>query len=817
MAVYKNKGQLLTSVCPWVLMADEGVVLIKNGALMSAYEFVAPDLDSCAASKIAAVSNMFNNAIMQLGEGWTIQFELQRTESNDYPGAIFNNLAAYLVDRQREINFSFLSSHYENRYYFCLTYQLPPEIQQKSTGIFYKTNNIEQCMNLGLVESEIKHFKMKTSMVTSIIRSYMDVKMLNSEELFSYLHTSVSLDWHKMCLPEEYKLFLDRAVTDCDLETSMPMKLGNHYIPILTVNSFPSMTIPAMFDALNKADTPLRWCTRFTTYSRETAIKKIDKAEKKFHSLRKSIGQWVLEATAGIQSTRENSGAHAQESDASTAKAECTMGITGFGDYVSNVMVWDIDFDKAEEKAKYIAGLIGSCNFSVKEETHNALQAFLSMQPGNVYANTRNLFISTGNMSHVIPISSVWNGLKNNEFLSQICGEGKPHVICSTNTGDPFFLNFNYQDVGHHWVSGPTGAGKSTYLSLAEIQWLKYPGARVIVFDKGLSSRCTTMCVGGTYIEPGKDDIAFQPLAELDTDEQRRWACEFIECLLEEQNIPVNAMMRKAIHQAIVYLAEKPVADRTLTSFWGYCDYQDPVTGMEYIRAGIAPYTLGGQYGNLFDRPTTGLPITDWTVFEMGSLMNMKQGAVAPSLFHLFRQCEKSFDGRPTLLVLDEAWVFLRNPFFAAKIVEWLKILRKKHVFVVFATQELEDAAQSPIASTIISQCGSKVYLADDQANTKLMKQSYHLFGLDDSEINLLASHMQKKKDYLFKSPVGTRQFNLDLDQLQLGILTTSAKDHVMLDKIEELHGKNTGNSLVLEILNARRIEYEHLFKNEVV
>ena len=68
-------------------------------------------------------------------------------------------------------------------------------------------------------------------------------------------------------------------------------------------------------------------------------------------------------------------------------------------------------------------------------------------------------------------------------------------------------------------------------------------------------------------------------------------------------------------------------------------------------------------------------------------------GAVAPVLTYLFHRLEERFDGRPTLLILDEAWLFLDNPLFAARIREWLKVLRKKNVAVVFATQSLADIA----------------------------------------------------------------------------------------------------------------------------
>jgi hypothetical protein len=53
-------------------------------------------------------------------------------------------------------------------------------------------------------------------------------------------------------------------------------------------------------------------------------------------------------------------------------------------------------------------------------------------------------------------------------------------------------------------------------------------------------------------------------------------------------------------------------------------------------------------------------------------------GAIAPVLTYLFHRLEARFTGRPTLLILDEAWVFLDHPLFAARIREWLKVLREE-------------------------------------------------------------------------------------------------------------------------------------------
>src|SRR6185437_10653676 len=103
------------------------------------------------------------------------------------------------------------------------------------------------------------------------------------------------------------------------------------------------------------------------------------------------------------------------------------------------------------------------------------------------------------------------------------------------------------------------------------------------------------------------------------------------------------------------------------------------------------------------------LALKDVQCFETEALMHQAV-VVPPVLTYLFHRLEERFDGRPTLLILDEAWVFLDNPIFAARIREWLKVLRKKNVAVVFATQSLADISNSSIAPAIIESCPQRIF-----------------------------------------------------------------------------------------------------------
>ena len=205
---YKRNKAELSSLCPWIVMADEGIVKLKGEALTCAYEFIAPDIASASLGKINTISNMFNNAMIQLGANWTIQFELQRSQSNFYPGSCFDNFTGYLIDRERELNFTYQKNHYKNRYFLIFTYFLPRQVEAKVKHFVMKSNNTDEDKDFKNLQNEIKNFKMHTHKVASVLGSIMYVKKLNSNELLELIHSSVSLEWHKMVYPEDHHILM---------------------------------------------------------------------------------------------------------------------------------------------------------------------------------------------------------------------------------------------------------------------------------------------------------------------------------------------------------------------------------------------------------------------------------------------------------------------------------------------------------------------------------------------------------------------------------------------------------------------------------
>jgi type IV secretion system protein VirB4 len=822
---FRENSNKLKYFCPWSVFCgkpDEGIVLLKTGALMRTYSYVCPDLGSASVDSIASVSWLFNQAVKSLGSGWALHFESVRFRSDAYPGSNWDNAAGYLVDRRRNELFTDRKTHFVNVYYLSLTRKLPDEILTKTVSLLYKKQRSagNGYYDRDIITREIQNFRDSSQAFVSYFSHRISVSSLDDNETASFLHSTVSSRRHPAGALKR-PCFIDSFITDDDLETASTLKLGDSYLPIIVIKNFPSETYPAMLQILNSSEIEYRWVIRWIARSKEESAKDIERYQKRFYGSRKSWGTAIMETVGNYESGREDPAAFAFEQDTNEAKVELSSDAYSFGYFTACLAVWDEDYPAALDKARYAVSLFNSSGFTAKQETFNPFQCFLAMQPGNTFARVDRPVLSSGNLSHIVSLSSVWQGMARNKWTEECFGCAAPLLVCSTASKTPFFLNLNVGDVGHAFIFGPAGAGKSTLIALIASQFLKYRNANVIILDKDKTARSVTMAAGGVYEEPGSENIAFQPLRELESVTDIMWAAEFVKCLLEMQGIKTDAVMSEAIITALRQIRDqKEPGRRNISTFQQYVNYTNPHTGINDIRVGVQPYTVNGQYGAIFDACETKLSLSKWIMIETGTLMKLGAQAVTPALMFIFRFIERvytkpdgNWTGDPTLLVLDEAWVFLDNDYFSRTIEEWLVTLRKKRVFCLFATQEVAKAAKSRINTTIVSQCQTKIYLADPSAATEVIAVFYRQFGLEEHEIVSLSQAVMKR-DYLYKSVNGVRLFELNLDPFQLALLTP---DHNQLDALEKKYGRNSRRPLATEILEAKGFrDYKNYFSQGV-
>ena len=206
------------------------------------------------------------------------------------------------------------------------------------------------------------------------------------------------------------------------------------------------------------------------------------------------------------------------------------------------------------------------------------------------------------------------------------------------------------------------------------------------------------------------------------------------------------------------------------------------------LKQALQPYTVGGPWGRLLDAESERLGNADVQAFETEGLIGA--GAAPAVLSYLFHRIEDRFDGRPTLLIVDEGWLALDDRGFAGQLREWLKTLRKKNASVIFATQSLADIDGSPIAAAIIESCPTRLFLPNERAFEPQIASIYRRFGLNDRQIEIL-SRATPKRDYYCQSRRGNRLFELGLSEVALAFTAASSKtDQADIARIITEHGR---------------------------
>jgi type IV secretion system protein VirB4 len=762
---YRHRADRLADHLPWAALVAPGVVLNKDGSFQRTASFRGPDLESATEAELVSACARANNVLRRFGIGWALFFDAERREALGYPSSDFPDAVSWLVDEERRAGFESVGQHYESRYHLTLLY-MPPADQTDTAG-------------RALVERSDDHkgrdwrqalaaFIAETDRALDLLSGFMpEVRPLDDAETLTFLHGTISTRRHEVAVPET-PMYLDGLLADTPLTGGLEPKLGATHLRTLTILGFPNLSRPGILDALNHQDFGYRWVTRFIALDKTDATKALTRLRRQWFNKRKSISALLREVIYNQPVQLLDSDADNKMADADLALQALGGDHVAFGYLTTTITVSGTDRAKAEEKVRGVERIVNGLGFTCIREGVNAVEAWLSSLPGHVYANVRQPLVHTLNLAHLMPLSSVWAGPARNAHL-----DGPPLLHAETGGSTPFRLSTHVGDVGHMLIVGPTGAGKSVLLALLALQFRRYRQAQVYIFDKGFSARAAVLAMGGAHHAPGlggeTDDgghaLAFQPLRHIDRTDERAWAAEWIAALLVHEQVAVTPEIKEALWSALNSLATAPVEERTLTGFALLLQS----TG---VRSALAPYTLEGPFGRLLDAAEDDLAIADIQCFETEALMG-QAGVVAPVLTYLFHRLEERFDGRPTLLVLDEAWIFLDHPLFAARIREWLKTLRKKNVAVVFATQSLADIADSSIAPAIVESCPQRIFLPNDRASEPQSRAAYERFGLNYAQIELI-SHATPKRHYYLQSARGNRLFELGLGPIATALCGAS-------------------------------------------
>lgn len=758
-----SQEQGFSDLLNYAHIVEDGIILNKDGAFLVAYKFRGPDINSASTGELDALVSNFNRMVTFLEDGWMLHLDEIRIPSVTYPSqGSFPNSVAALIDEERRQLYESEGAHYENIQFLTFVWKFPLPIVKTTRHWFVEgldDGNDEQ--NLTKL---LRIFIDLVERCVSLISTQLILEKLNTEDLLSFLNTCISGETLPVAVPPA-ETFLDCVLSRHNVLGGYVPRVGDKNVLMLSIVGYLNVeTIPGLLEEMSTYPIVYRWSNRFIPLSDATAEREIKRYQKNWNNKVKGFMGILKEVFSGKPSEKINVDALQMSNETTEALTANSNHSTRFGYWTSTLILMHEDLNLINHAVKELSKYLEQTGFACIQEDVNAFDAYLGSIPGHGGCNIRRVFLNSINLAHVLPLHSIWVGAPFSSSSSLLPEKSPPVFYAATTGKTPFRFHLDVADVGHQILLGPTGAGKSTYLGFLIAQFLRYQDAQIFVFDKDYSHKALTIALGGFHYDIGNaDELSFCPLADLSTESKKVRAEQFIENLVFLQNVKITPEIRAAIHSAVESLAQEEHKDsRNITVFKSAIQHEEARAALQY-------YTIDGQI-KLLDATKDSLKTGYLQTFEMNWLLAQKPEIYLPVLMYIFDQIESRLEEaagkKPTMIILEEAWLYISHEVFARKLRDWLKTLRKKNARVVFATQSLSDLydpatkSLTSVTAAIMESCPTKIYLPNPKMESET-RELYKKMSLSDRQIEIIGHIGIPKRHYYVVTPEGNRLIDL--------------------------------------------------------
>lgn len=558
-------------------------------------------------------------------------------------------------------------------------------------------------------------------------------------------------------------------------ETVELAQAGGHeasYLGLLSIKDYPAQTAPGMFDELLRLPFELTLSQSFGFVERTAALGRMNLALRRMRSAEDE--------------------ALSLRAELSNAKDDVAAGRAGFGEHHMTIAIRGASPAEVDEGiAEAQATLADLGAIAVREEI--ALEpAFWAQFPGNFKYIARRGLISTRNFAGLAS--------GHNFPLGEAGGNhwGSAVTLLETTAAGPYYFNFHQGDLGNFTVIGPSGSGKTVVLNFLLAQARKF-SPRIIFFDKDRGAELFIRAIGGRYdqLRPGLPS-GLNPLQLEDTPANRQFLIDWISLLAGEVDTDEVALIKEAVDANFL----QPRAHRRLLHL------------VELFRGGHRPHSADlwsrlrpwwgdGERAWLFDNADDLTDLTASSVgFDMTQILD-DPASRSPAMMYLFHRVEGRLDGSPAIIVVDEGWKALDDDVFVRRIKDWEKTIRKRNGIVGFATQSAQDALESRIASAIIEQAATQIFMANPKARAVDYMEG---FGLTAHEFELIRTLPDSAHCFLIKhgNHSVVARLNLTGEREILTVLSGREQTVRLLDEIRDIVGDAPDDWLPMLLERAR-------------
>jgi type IV secretion system protein VirB4 len=538
---------------------------------------------------------------------------------------------------------------------------------------------------------------------------------------------------------------------------------------IVSVKDYAAQTTPGMFDHLMRLPCEMTVSQSFAFVDKQATLGRMNLALRRMRSAEDE--------------------AVSLRAELSDAKDQVAAGRAGFGEHHMTVAVHSETLEELDRHVADVTATLSDLGITGVREDIGLEPAFWAQFPANFKYITRRALISTGNFAGLASGHNFAVGSPSGNHW------GEAVSLLETTAAGPYFFNFHARDLGNFTVIGPSGSGKTVVLNFLLAQARKYD-PRIIFFDKDRGADLFIRAMGGSYDRLHPDMASgLNPLQLEDSPTNRQFLIDWVTLLAGGVSVEEQAQIKDAVdanfaqprpHRRLKHLVElfRGGARPHGTDLWSR----------------LKPWWGNGERAWLFDNSKDSTDLSARVVgFDMTAILD-DPALRTPAMMYLFHRVEERLDGTPAIIVVDEGWKALDDEVFVRRIKDWEKTIRKRNGIVGFATQSARDALDSKIASAIIEQAATQIFMV----NPKASHDDYCVgFGLTEHELDLIRTLPDSAHCFLIKHGGESVVVRLDLSG-EPELLTVLSGREKTVRLADELRAKPGGKSNWLKELLER-------------
>ena len=667
-----KKEQFLHHYMPYVSAYSDDILILRDGDMMASVEVEGLTATMSDDREIDALMRNFNTMLQSLNPrcGIYVHKIISNAESLTSKKVTGNVFAKELNDKW----YTHLSNVGLKRKRIIVSFCIRPNIGSvRATALLNSLIINDDQRNDGYkkladdLNSIVTHFKSVIAPQTTKHLKLSDGSMLGFLGKLIGRKTN-SIKPSQTCGPITEPLVSDRYKFVDD--TFVIQEQGNHlrYGRVISIKNY---CHKSWSDFLDRIDMPMDMVitNSYTPCSSNKALKL-------FKNTKAAMDSVEDERETDKQKLRE-------------AAEDVASRVVGFGKHHLAITIFQDTKDQLDELTSVTRASCEEVGLTMVNEAKFAKEQFFAQFPGNYNCRVRKEYIPSKVFTNFAALHTMPKGRGDNDTPWE---NAVTHF--SDITGSPYSFNFHEQwnkgrepSPGHSVMVGSMGSGKSTLAAFLAAQSIR-AGARVYVFDKDNALEMAVRAFGGKYTNLlAGQSTGLNPFATETDKEGISWLGSWLETLLlgEKEFTPLQS---KRIFDV---LKDNASAPDSLKNFDGFTPEFVSLDDDSIIHERLLQWCSKGQFGWAFaTEDEKSFALDDHIMgFDFTELLD-KPRFRSPILAYILRLIERSIkDREPTLIIIDEAWKMLDDPYFVKMLKEWMVTMRKKNVVVLMMSLSL--------------------------------------------------------------------------------------------------------------------------------